>query len=147
MASPFRFSYSAKVIIESEKELVWNALTDLENYHLWNPFTPKVTTNWVIGDPVILTVQMKGGKSPIRQKEYITKFDPKKEFAWGMRWSFLLKAERVQKLTAPTDGETIYYTQDIIEGFLSPIVHILYGHHIQSGFNKMSLALKKHLEK
>lgn len=147
MTNPFRFSYSAEVTIEVKKDNVWQALTQLENYHLWNPFTPKVTTTWKIGEPVFLTVQMRNGKPSISQKEFITKLDPKKEFAWGMRWSIFLKAERVQKLHETTDDKTIYYTQDIIEGILSPLVHLIYGRHIESGFSRMALALKKYLEK
>ena len=52
MANPFRYSYKTQIVISSQKDLVWKSLIDLENYHLWNPFTPKVETNWKIGEPV-----------------------------------------------------------------------------------------------
>jgi hypothetical protein len=120
-------------------------LTDLNSYHLWNPFTPKVKTTWKIGDPVYLTVQMKKGK-PIQQKEYLSRFHPENEFAWGMKWGLFLKAERVQKLIDHDHDKTIYFTEDVIEGPLSPIVNMIYGKSIQQGFDALAQGLKKQME-
>jgi uncharacterized protein YndB with AHSA1/START domain len=146
MANPFRYSYKAQIVIASKKELVWKILTDLDNYQRWNPFTPRVETNWEIGHPVSLTVQMTKGKSPILQKEYMVKFNPQDEFAWGMKWSVFLKAERIQRLSEDEHENTMYFTEDVIEGLLSPIVHFIYGKSIQKGFEELAIALKRHLE-
>jgi hypothetical protein len=147
MSNPFRYSYRALIYIDCDHEDIWNALTDLGNYHIWNPFTPKVETNWQIGDKVILTVQMKEGKKPIKQIEYITRYDAVTELAWGMKWGIFLKAERVQQISIDTNGKTSYFTEDIIEGMLSPIVHLLYGKSIQAGFDALAKSLKKYIEK
>lgn len=147
MANPFRYSYRAHVYIECEHEDIWNALTDLDNYHLWNSFTPKVETNWILGEKVVLTVQMKKGKKPIKQIEYLTRYTPIDELAWGMNWGIFLKAERVQQISIDVDGKSSYFTEDIIEGILSPIVHQLYGKSIQAGFDALAKSLKKYIEK
>jgi hypothetical protein len=147
MANPFRNSYRALVNIKCTQEDIWYALTDLDSYHLWNPFTPKVETNWKIGEPVVLTVQMKKGKKPIRQVEYLTRYTPNDELAWGMKWSIFLKAERVQQIIIDTNGNASYFTEDIIQGVLSPIVHLFYGKAIQNGFVALANSLKKYLEK
>ena len=146
MGKPFRYSYKATAHIKAEKEEIWKTLTDLDNYHLWNSFTPKVETNWEIGDLVKLTVQMKNGKKPIIQMEYLSRFIPYDEFAWGMNWGFFLKAERIQLLTSEKNGQTKYFTEDIIEGMLSPIVHMLYGNSIQKGFESLANSLKNYIE-
>ena len=146
MLNLFRYRYNSTVTIERSRNDVWDALTDLDGYQLWNPFTPKVKTSWQIGDPVYLTVQMKKGK-PIQQKEYLSRFHPKDELAWGMSWGILLKAERVQRLSDLGHEETIYFTEDVIEGPLSPIVHLIYGKSIQNGFNALAKGLKAYLEK
>lgn len=147
MANPFRYSYSALIHIDCEHEDIWNALTDLDNYHLWNPFTPKVETNWQIGEKVVLTVQMKKGKKPIKQIEYLTRYSPNDELAWGMNWSIFLQAERVQQMTLDLNGKMRYFTEDIIEGILSPVVHLLYGKSIQVGFDALAKSLKEYIEK
>ena len=146
MGKPFRYCYKATAHIKAEKEEIWKTLTDLDNYHLWNSFTPKVETNWEIGDLVKLTVQMKNGKKPIIQMEYLSRFIPYDEFAWGMNWGFFLKAERIQLLTSEKNGQTKYFTEDIIEGMLSPIVHMLYGNSIQKGFESLANSLKNYIE-
>ena len=146
MLNPFVYRYKSEIHIKRSREDVWDALTDLESYHIWNPFTPKVMTSWKIGDAVHLTVQMKKGKPPIQQKEYLSRFHPKDEFAWGMKWGIFLKAERVQRLIDHNDNQTRYFTEDVIEGPLSPIVHMIYGKSIKQGFDLLAQGLKKHLE-
>lgn len=146
MANPFRYSYKAEVEINTKKELVWTVLTDLDKYHEWNPFTPKVQTSWEIGEPVNLTVQMTKGRSPVLQKEYMSRFSSAGEFAWGMNWSIFLKAERVQRLIDTEPEKTLYFTEDVISGLLSPLVHLIYGKSIQNGFNALAIGLKRHME-
>ncbi|MCG8308850.1 MAG: SRPBCC domain-containing protein [Cytophagales bacterium] len=146
MANPFRNSYKASVRINAEKEYVWDILTDLGLYELWNPFTPKIETVWKLHEKVILTVQMKKDRKPIRQVEYLLRFDPPLELAWGMNWGFLLKAERIQRLRTDRDGYTEYFTEDIIAGLLSPIVHLIYGRSIQNGFEILAKGLKRFAE-
>lgn len=146
MANLLRYSYKASIEIKADKPLVWATLVNLQNYHLWNPFTPKVETDWNFGEKVILTVQMKKGNKPIIQTEYLSKFAPKDELAWGMNWGPFLKAERIQRITAKANGITEYFTEDVIEGLLSPIVHLMYGKYIQSGFDSLAVSLKKYTE-
>lgn len=146
MAALFKKSYTASAIIDEEREIVWATLVDLQNYHLWNPFTPAIDTDWSIGGKVKLTVQMKKNRAPLFQTEYLSKYNPPFELGWGISWGIFLKAERIQKLTIESDGQTQYYTEDIIRGVLCPVVHWLYGKHIQKGFEEVAQSLKKHLE-
>ena len=147
MFNPFKYRYKALIHIKCTQDDIWRALTDLDSYHLWNPFTTKVDTNWKVGDPGFLTVNMNKGNKLIVQTEYLTRFIPKDELAWGMRWSIFLKAERVQQIRVDTDSNVSYFTEDIIEGILSPLVHLIYGKSIQEGFDKLAHSLKKYLEK
>ena len=147
MQKLFKYSYKAEIEIEAKPEAIWKALKDLQSYHLWNPFTPKIETDWKLGSKVLLTVNMKKGSKAIIQTEYLTRLDPPYEFAWGMNWGFLLKAERVQKLVRSSDGKTKYFTEDIIHGLLSPIVHLIYGKSIQNGFEQVADSLKKYVER
>ena len=146
MESMFKKHYSAKILIEADAQLVWDILVDENNYSHWNPFTPKIETDWKIGNKVRMTVHMKPGKSPLAQTEYLSKLNPPNELAWGMNWGWFLKAERVQRLTRQPDGKVTYFTDDVIYGLACPLVHLLYGKHIQNGFEKLALALKKYAE-
>lgn len=146
MGRPFRYSYHTTIEIHASKDAVWKVLMDLKNYYKWNPFTPKIEMDWEIGHEVLLTVQMKKENKPIRQKEYLKRFNPPNELAWGMNWGIFLKAERVQLLSTPSKNKTRYFTEDIIKGILAPMVHWIYGASIQRGFEQAAKSLKTHIE-
>ena len=140
-----RYSYKAEVSIKTDIETAWQSLISIENYERWNSFTPMVKTNWEIGSVVHLTVQMQENKSPIIQKEKLLRFEPETEIAWGIDFGPFLKAERVQRITKTSDGVS-YFTEDVIWGLLSPIVNLIYGKHIQKGFERVANGLKSYCE-
>lgn len=146
MGSLFKKSYTASSVIDVDQQILWDILINQEEYNLWNPFTPKIETDWKIGSKVKLTVNMKPGKSPIIQTENLVKLNPSNELAWGMNWGVFLHAERIQRLTKVSDGSTEYFTEDVISGLLCPIVHLMYGKYIQKGFEGIAISLKKHAE-
>ena len=61
------------VLINAPLEKVWHALIDVENYPRWNPFTTRVETTFVVGEPAILYVTMNGQHQRV-QHEVITAF-------------------------------------------------------------------------
>ena len=146
MKNPFKYKYKAEIEINASPEFIWEVLKDHPNYHLWNPFTPNLETDWKIGGKVVLTVNMKKGRKPILQTEYLSLLNPPIELAWGMNWGIFLKAERIQRLIPMQSGTTRYFTEDIIEGMLSPVVHLMYGKSIQNGFNQVAQSLKRYVE-
>ena len=141
----FRKEYRAEMLIDAELSGVWEVLVDLRNYSKWNSFTPKIRTNWTIGEKVHLTVQM--NNKLLQQTEYLRSFERMKEIVWEMKWPFLLRAERAQKLYSTSSGQTRYETIDVIQGLLTPLVHFLYGNDIQRGFENVALGLKAYCEK
>jgi hypothetical protein len=146
MGNPFIKKYSATVEIKASPELVWKTILDFPNYHLWNSFTPKMEVDWKIGGKVVMTVQMKKCKKPIMQTEYLSKINTPHEFAYGINWGIFLKAERVQSLRK-ANGHSIYFTEDVIEGLMCPIVHLIYGKSIKNGFERVAQGLKNYMEK
>ena len=143
----FEKRYKASVVIDADLQEIWDVLVNQNEYHAWNPFTPKIETDWKIGSKVRLTVRMKPGKSPILQTEYLTKLNPPNELAWGMDWGGFLKAERIQRLTSLPDGKIQYFTEDCISGILCPIVDLIYGKYIQLGFESVASSLKNYAER
>lgn len=146
MSALFEKRYKASSIIVADQQTIWNILVNQKEYHLWNPFTPKIETDWEIGNKVKLTVNMKPGNAPILQIEYLARLNPPIVLAWGMNWRGFLKAERIQRLTKLSDGKTMYFTEDVISGILCPVVHYMYGKYIQKGFEQVAISLKKYAE-
>jgi hypothetical protein len=138
------------VDIDAPAERVWAILRDLARYGEWNPFTPRVDASLVIGEPVVLHVAMKPGKPLIVQREVCSANDPAGlELGWGMQMGpgFVLRANRVQRLTRVGPERTRYYTADTFSGLLVPIVMGLYRADIQRGFDGVARALKERAER
>jgi hypothetical protein len=136
-----------KVLIDAPLEKVWQALIDVENYPRWNPFTTRVETTFVVGEPAILYVTMNGQHQRV-QHEAITVFEPQQAFAWAsiMGAPFILKTSRRQIVEALDDQRTQYETYETFDGLLAPLVMALYRKDIQHGFEAVGVALKKYVE-
>ncbi len=139
--------HANKVTIDAPLEKVWHVLVDVGNYPAWNPFTPRVETTFVVGEPAILYVTMNEHHQRI-QREVITFFEPQHAFAWAssMGGPFILKANRWQIIEPLDDGRTQYQTYETFDGLLVPLVMALYRHDIQRGFEAVGPALKQYVE-
>lgn len=136
-----------KVIIHAPLEKVWHALIDLENYSKWNPFTPRVDTTFVVGEPAILYVTMNEHHQRI-QREVMTVFEPQHAFAWAsiMGGPRILKANRWQIVEPLDDYRTHYQTYETFDGLLVPLIMALYRTDIQRGFEAVGEAVKRYVE-
>ena len=134
------------VIINAPLEKVWRTLIDVENYPRWNPFTTRVETTFVVGEPAILYVTLNAQQRV--QHEVITTFEPSHTFAWAsiMGAPFILKANRWQIVEALDGQHTQYETYETFDGLLVPLIMTLYRKDIQRGFETVGLALKKYVE-
>lgn len=136
----------SNIEISAPKNLVWEILLDFNNYHLWNPFTPKIETDLVIGNDVKLHVAMNlDGKTQI-QKENLLWVNKEESIAWGITSVFPVTTERAQILTSLADNLTLYETYDKFWGPLTPLVMLLYKNKIQNGFDACAKGLKARAE-
>jgi hypothetical protein len=136
----------AEIEIDRNVESVWEILRDLDAYAEWNPFTPRVESTLRVGDPVHLSVRLRGTKLSQRV-EYVSAAEPYR-LCWGMTMGagFVLKAERSQVLTAIDEERTRYVTEDHFSGLLTPLVIALFGGPMERGFADCARALKKRAE-
>ncbi|KIG19035.1 hypothetical protein DB30_05939 [Enhygromyxa salina] len=139
--------FSTRVDIAASAERVWKILADLEGYSAWNPFTPRIETTFVVGDPIVLHVSFDGAK-PRRQVEILRSWAPGEQLCWGMTIgpAWLFRAERVQRVEVLGDQRCRYVSEDAFAGALSPVVELLYGGKVQRGFDALGAALKRRAE-
>ncbi len=139
-------TYRSEILIEASPERVWEVLVDLPRYGDWNPFTVAVRSPLEVGTDVDMEVLLNGRLH--RQRETVRVVQPHRCLSWGMqlgpRW--LLRAERQQTLASEGDSSTRYVTEDRIEGWLAPVVDVLYAETLQEGFAAMAAALKQRVE-
>ena len=135
------------VLINAPLEKVWHVLIEVENYPRWNPFTTRVESSLVVGEPAILYVTMSAGYQRV-QAEIVIAFEPQHLIAWGsiIGTKFLLKTNRRQIIEALDDRRTQYETYQTFDGLLTPLVMALYRKNLQRGFEAVGAALKKYVE-
>lgn len=137
----------SKITIQAPLEVVWNILSDLDNYHHWNPFTPKIETTRKIGADVLLHVRLHPNSTKLYlQKEQLLRWEEKSGMDWGIKDAWYAKTIRIQQLSPIDAITTEYYTSDLIEGPITWLIMLLYRKKIQQGFDDVAQGLKQYAE-
>lgn len=137
---------SEPVVINAPAEFVWDIILDAERYPQWNPFTPRIDTDFVPGSPIHMHVPF--GTSTLRLTEYIREIDPPLRVTWGKDFGtrVLLTASRTQLVTSIDGNSCSYYTADRMAGFLAPFVRLFFARWVLRGFDDTGRALKSRAE-
>lgn len=140
-------SIRASIEIAAPAERVWQILCDLDAYPQWNPFTVKVETDYVVGHPIVLYVDL-GGRKPARRVEILRRWEPGVELRWDMTmgpaWWF--RADRSQRVDVLGEQRCRYVTEDPFAGLFAPVVTALYAPKVQRGFEALATALARRAE-
>ncbi|MYD95854.1 MAG: SRPBCC domain-containing protein [Gammaproteobacteria bacterium] len=137
---------SERVVIDAPAESVWNIILDAEHYPEWNPFTPRIDTDFVPGSPIRMHVPL--GSLTLKLTEYIQEVEPPLRIAWGKDFGarVLLTASKTQHVTPINDKTCSYYTTDRMTGLLAPFVRLLFARWVLRGFDDTGRALKQRCE-
>ena len=143
---------SSPVEINASAEAVWSVLIDLDSYGEWNPFTPKIESQLIVGSPVDLHVRLRERSATdeklYTRREWVTAVEKPRKLAWGTKvlFPFLLHAEKEQLITPIDQHSCSYDTIDKFSGLLYPIIALLYKKRIERGFDETAAALKERCE-
>jgi uncharacterized protein YndB with AHSA1/START domain len=134
------------VTINAPAQLVWEILTDFENYGLWNSFCPQIKAELVMGSPVDMMTDLGNGLQ--NQVEYITAIEPNKLISWSMKNEpgDPVHACRTQWLESIGENQCTYLTTDEFSGEAMPAMMQAFSQHIEKGFNRCAQGLKARAE-
>jgi hypothetical protein len=141
------------VDIQAPVERVWRILVDFERYPQWNPLNRffRLDTRAAVGETVTFGPcwgpyhEGTLGKADFTQHETLTVWEENCCLAYGVI-SPWLNAERVQHLASIAADRTRYYTYERTSGVLAPVVRLVYGQRIVTGFTANGQALKTRAE-
>lgn len=150
-------SAQADTLIDAPIDLVWQIMTDIDNYRQWNPFVEHIEcadTPLRLGSDLTLHIHFSNGWQ--RQEiERITRLEPPAEHAGIKRaalqymftgflheWN-LVRGQRPQIIEQRGDGLTHYHTEETLTGWLSWATPIK---QVQDGFERHAAALKARCE-
>lgn len=141
-------SVGAATVIDAPVARVWEVLVDVARYPEWNPFTIRVETDFELGSPVDMQVDLFGRGRTMHQVEYVTSFVEGRRVSWGVNVgpSWFITADRWQELTDLGDGRTRYETVDEFTGIGVGFMLLLMRRHMARGFADVAAALKARCE-
>ncbi|MEL6629821.1 MAG: SRPBCC domain-containing protein [Bacteroidota bacterium] len=143
---PTAASIESFVIIDAPAQKVWAVLENLEDYDQWNTFTPKIESDKIVGNDVILHVAWKVGQEPMLQTEQLMTWAPGEKLEWGIQDRGFLKTVRIQTVEDLGDGTSKYYTRDDFWGVGTGFVMLFYKKKVQAGFDRVGADLKRYVE-
>ena len=141
---------SDEVVINAPVEVVWDILTNFEEYHKWNEFCPKADARLELGSPIVMKVELGFGLQD--QTEYITLIEPNKAIAWGManQPGDPIHAVRTQTLTKLSETSCAYNSLDDFTGSKDEALKEMmnfFAEPVERGFNLCAKGLKEYAEK
>ena len=139
---------SIKVEINAPASLVWEVLTDLENYPHWNSFCFSARCGMQINDLVeMLTRHPETGETwPVN--EYLVACEPELLLSWEQRPVPENKdaARRDQYVEAIDANRCTYFTTDQFLGINADTIMAEHGAWVKKAFDQVARDLKKRAE-
>lgn len=141
---------SITVEIEAPSSVVWNVLTDLDNYGRWNPFCLSAKSTLAMGAAVemVLAGQYSGENGTFVNTEYVCAFVPERLLSWELRATTEspYAARRDQFIEAVGDSRCRYYSTDAFLGRHAKQIMAETGDWVKRAFDDTALALKQYSE-
>jgi len=140
---------SATVEIDAPASVVWEVLTDLDNYPNWNPFCIAAESTLEIGAPVNMTLaDYSGATETFPYTEYVCAVVPERLLSWELRPTEVsAQAARRDQVIEPIDENRCrYYSTDAFLGEEAHQIMADSGVWVKRAFDDTAVALKKRSE-
>lgn len=132
--------------IAAPAQVVWEVITNLDDYPHWNTFVVACESTLEVGTPIIMQVRL-GSSAPRRQTETVQQHLPGELLAYGMKAPLrLLWSKRQHRLTALATNAVHYESLFELRGPLSPLVATLLGTQLRRGFAEMTRGIARRAE-
>ena len=131
-----------KIIINAPVEKVWKVIVDLDRYKLWNPFMPKLESDFQVGGKLRFVVNLGGIKFP--EKLWTQSFKENTRWCWGNKilFKFVGYSQRCRWLKSLGPNKTLYMTTEKFKGAAAPLINLFQRKTLAKGVTKEAKALK-----
>jgi hypothetical protein len=140
-----------EVDIQAPKQRVWKVITNVSDFHRWNPFINQAIGEIRIGAPVKLHLQSPDVNG-MNIDVAITKIDPNNELRWLGRLDGvpgLFDGEHIFTIESVrnNNNRTHFIQREFFNGILVPFFAYQLDTNYTPGFNTMNHALKTEAER
>lgn len=136
-----------KISIVATPTIVWNIITDFENYGKWNPFIKEISGVKKEGSTLQIFIKPPNSNG-MKFKPKIMKYETEKEIKWlGRLWiPKLFDGEHSLTIKKINENEVLFVQKERFNGLLVPLFRNLLKD-TKSGFQMMNQELKQKAEK
>ena len=140
---------SVAVEIDAPASVVWEVLTDLENYPQWNPFCVSAVSTLEIGSPVEMTLTDYSGETEtFPYTEHVCAVVPERLLSWELLPTDTCAdaARRDQVIEHIAEDRCRYYSTDAFLGEDAQKIMAESGAWVKRAFDDTAVALKERSE-
>jgi hypothetical protein len=136
-----------EIHINASPSIVWNILTDFDNYGKWNPFIKEISGVQQVGSELQIFIKTPNSNG-MKFKPKILNYDRKKELKWlGKFWiPKLFDGEHTLKINTLNEDNVVFIQKERFSGLLVPLLSKMLND-TKSGFEMMNINLKRESEK
>ena len=137
---------NTEIEIAAAPAVVWEILTELDEFENWNPFVVEANGDVVVGEKLVVSIQPPGKKAQTFRPT-VTVVDPERKFEWlgklGVSGVF---DGRHQYILEPSGDGTKFIQREEFTGILAGLLIRMIGAATREGFEAMNYALKDRAE-
>lgn len=135
------------IVINAPAKLVWEILTDFEQYPQWNPFIKSIKGDVKVGSKIVARIEPPGAQG-MTFKPKVLAFTPEKEFRWlgNLIIPGLFDGEHSFILRANENKTTTLIQSEKFKGILVPLFRKMLDNNTIQGFQQMNEKLKERAE-
>jgi len=136
-----------EIEIDAPAGVVWNILTDFDNFPNWNPFIKEISGKQEEGAQIEAFIKPPNSNG-MKFKPKILAYKPEEELRWlGSLWiPKLFDGEHSLIIEKISENKVLFIQKEKFSGLFIPFFSGLLKD-TKSGFEMMNLALKKEAEK
>ncbi|HVT36297.1 MAG TPA: SRPBCC domain-containing protein [Nevskiaceae bacterium] len=140
------FIIEKTIDIDAPAAVVWEVLTDLPRYGEWNPFQVSVKSTLKPGDAIDMQVALMA--KPQRQVEWMKEYVEGRRFAYCMKPvpGGALSSFRSHDVEPLPNNRTRYRSYFHLQGWLKPVVLMLFRKNLERGFAGASAGVQRQAE-
>lgn len=139
-------SIDTSIDIAAPSQTVWNVLTDLGSYPMWNPFITRIAGDLHVGRRLTVTLQPPDGR-PMTFRPKIQVVEPNRRLVWLGRLLVpgVFDGRHEFTLSPTGTGSTTLRQAETFRGLLVPVLGGTLDQ-TRMGFTALNQALKLHAE-
>jgi hypothetical protein len=136
-----------QIDIDAPAERVWDTLTNIADYSIWNRFIPHLVGTLAPGERLEVRIEPPGGAA-MTFRPTVLAVQPARELRWLGRFLIpgLFDGEHQFEIHPLGPGRVRFVQQERFTGVLVPLFARNLDNHTLRGFNAMNAALKARAE-